>query len=213
MPYMSRCSAYSAVLLAAMAGTPGQAQDAGYAAGYAGARCAASGSCSPDGHVRPVGYSMYDCEDDFDRYSSGFERWCRDVRERIRERRLRGYKRAQHTHHHFLYPQCPPFCSPTFGHFQTQWRPFPTAYQPVWTSGPVDPVWPAPLAEPELLPPTRAPQAVPQPAPGVEPYFPENAPLIEPSETAPPAPTDAPDAPTAQEEFFPARVTVGGVPF
>jgi hypothetical protein len=109
---------------------------------------------------------------------------------------LRGYKRVQKKHRKFLYPECSPACSPTFGYHHTQWRQFPECDY-VWTSEPAVPAWttpvpaasPVPAESPATLSPMLelAPEAA-EPGPLPAPYFPEPAPQSSPAQPVPPAP-------------------------
>ena len=200
----------------ALCATPGTAAEPYHYGGGDSGACNVAGAASYGG-VRSVGYDAYDRDDGPERFSSGFERWWLNFSDCIRRRRLRGYKRTHSDHHKFLYPQSPPYCTPTFGYHHTQWRPFPEAYEYSWTTPQSQPVWPQPMQEPALLPltptPQTAPGAVPAPAPAVEtPYFPESAPLIQPSNEAPPAPPVEPsfEAPLPEVEAFlpPERTSV-----
>lgn len=131
-------------------------------------------------------------------FLSGWERWCEDFCDCIRDTRLRGYKRLQRMHRGLLYPECPPQCTPTYGYFQTTWRQFPTDGLPM-TAVPAQIMLPNPAAPllPEHAAPPQPPAGTTPPAPpAAEPYFPEPAPRIEPAKPAPaPEPSPPPAAP------------------
>jgi len=148
--------------------------------------------------VTPAGYdhgeAMSELADTSERYSSGIERWRSGIKDCVRSTRLRGYKRLQTKHRRLLYPQCPPYCSPTFGYHHTQWKPFPEQCEYVFSNVPEQILYPIPAAPSAIelqtpIPEPNAPAFDPTPAPpAAEPYYPEGAPLIFPEETAPPAP-------------------------
>jgi hypothetical protein len=134
--------------------------------------------------VSQAGFAS-DMEDGAERYASGVESWWDDICDCVRERRLLGYKRLQKKHRKFLYPECPPYCSPTFGYHHTQWRPFPGECEYVWSSAPGEVVYPTPAAPPAMFvpPPAQLPAAPPE-IREAPPYFPEEPPLIQPAEPA-----------------------------
>jgi hypothetical protein len=159
--------------------------------------------------------------DDSERYASGVEHWCRGIKDCIRSTRLRGYKRLQKKHRDLLYPECPPYCSPTYGYHTTRWRQFPEHCEYIYSNVPGEVIYQGPaVAPPQMLPLTPTPEYVPPSAtpapPAAEPYFPEAAPLIQPADpgpapaapatdpTAPPAPPEA-DLDPAGETFLPAQ--------
>ena len=100
---------------------------------------------------------------------------CCDVAARRLHRRW--YFKMQDHCRHFLYPVCPPYCAPNYGHYPTCWRPFPPSCHPCPPAGaflapqPMHPahglqygggyIAPAPQAPAPALPPAAAP-----PAPG-----------------------------------------------
>lgn len=150
-------------------------------------------------HAQPcasdsTGYCAMDncdqCRDDgwWDRVC-GF---CSDRGDDLKRLRRKCYWKSNDTHHSTLYPEFSPFCSPTYGYYQTCWRPFPFEGSrcPQYITTPAMETWPSPAA-PALAPPMSAtpmppgPGAEPAPA-GTEPYFPQ-----QPSEQgAPPTPPE-----------------------
>jgi hypothetical protein len=175
------------------------------------------------GGVTPAGYHGA-FADTSERYASGFERLCDGIKDCVRATRLRGYKRLQKKHRDLLYPECPPYCSPTFGYHHTQWKPFPDNCEYMWSTVPGQAIYEAapPTAPPLILPltPTPAPMpssGVPEAPPAEQPYFPESGPLIQPADpgpapaapavdpTAPPAPPPESDLDPAGETFLPVK--------
>jgi hypothetical protein len=161
--------------------------------------------------------------DDSERYASGVERWCLGIKDCIRDTRLRGYKRLQKKHRDLLYPECPPYCSPTYGYHTTRWRQFPEHCEYMYSNEPGQVIYQSPAeAPPTMLPLTPTPEYAPSSAapavapPAAEPYFPESGPIIRPADpgpapaapaadpTAPPAPPE-PDLDPTGETFLPAR--------
>lgn len=168
------------------------------------------------GHAGGGGYPLA-VDDGSDRYAPFFERVCGNIKDCVRDTRRLGYKRQQKKHRDLLYPQCPPYCSPTHGYYHTQWRRFSTECEYMLPGVPGGVIYESPgIASPAMLPlaptPTYHPHASPALAPpAAEPYFPEAAPLIQPADpgVAPSAPEvdpSAPPAPPSDADFDP----VGG---
>lgn len=152
--------------------------------------------------------------DDSERYASGVERWCLGIKDCIRGTRLRGYKRMQKKHRDLLYPECPPYCSPTYGYNTTRWRQFPENCEYMYSNMPGEVIYQSPgQAAPMMLPLSPTPEYAP---PAAEPYYPDSGPAIRPADpgpapaapaadpTAPPAPAET-DLDPAGETFLPAR--------
>lgn len=206
MPFMNSHSLCAAAVMCAAAGSSAAMAQDGYVYGPAHhCRNGASGLS-----VVQTGYGI-DLDDDPERCASGIERFCLDIRDCVRETQLRGYKRLQRMHRKLLYPECPPYFSPTFGHYHTQWRPFPDNCEYVWTTMPGTPGWPAPAAPPAMLPnqtPTPAPLdqfQSPPPANGLpRPYLDEPLPQVPPAPpVSPPFEPVEPPAPVPDVSFLP----------
>lgn len=162
----------------------------------------------------------YCADDECDRYACCFERFYTGIKEAFKRCALKKYKRAQRLHRGLMYPECPPYCSPTFGYHPTQWRPFPQDCEYVWTNEPAGEMWQAPAAPPAAVPLTPTPPAPGFPAPNVSPptntlpYFPEppmsttsseTAPDLPPGEAIPVAPPAELSATRAGDGFRPSR--------
>jgi hypothetical protein len=153
-----------------------------------------AGGADERARIQQAGFAD-DFEDSAEDYASGAESFWDNLRDCVRERRLLGYKRVQKKHRKFLYPECSPACSPTFGYHHTQWRQFPECDY-VWTSEPSVPAWPThvPAESPATLSPMLelTPEAT-EPGPLPAPYFPEPSPQASPVQPAiPPAPPAEP---------------------
>jgi len=146
--------------------------------------------------------------DDSERYAPCAERWCLGIKDCIRATRLRGYKRLQKKHRDLLYPECPPYCSPTYGYHTTRWRQFPEQYEYIDPYAPGQVIYESPgqvqpmmlplMPTPEYAPPGGVPSLAP---PAAEPYFPGSG-STQPSDPgpAPAAPSADPTAPPAPPE-------------
>ena len=212
MPYMTRLSLCTGLLLALAA-----AQES---------VSAADRYCSPGGAYSKsdAGYGVVqtgfagDFSDDAERYSSGFESWLQDVKDCMRRRRLRGYKRVQQ-----CAPEVPLPAVPAVS-LTDLWIPS-HAVAPISAglrvrvdertrrTGLADAVRRARNA-PVHSDAVGNPGTVPQLSPPQEaPYFPEAAPLIQPSDPAPAAPPiEAPDFPT-DAGFLPRQSNVDTAAF
>lgn len=148
---------------------------------------------SATSYVQPASYLDDECE----QYGGWCERFYTGIKETFKRCSLKKYKRAQRLHRGLMYPECPPYCSPTFGYHMTQWRPFPGDCEYVWSSGQPGTMWQSPpTAPPALIPLSPAPANSAPPAPGIvppadnpTPYFPNEPPMSSSSnETAPDLP-------------------------
>lgn len=145
-----------------------------------------------------VGYCSMDpyeaCEDD-----GWWDRMCgfwSDRGDDLKRLRRKCYWKRHGTHHTTLYPEFSPFCSPTYGYYQTCWKPFPFEGSrcPQYITTPMIQSGPSPAA-PALAPPASAspmPMGTDPSAPGAEPYFPQQ-----------PTPPNAPPAPPERLEGEP----------
>lgn len=191
---------------------------------YCAPRAPAGNFVTPAGYGHAGGYAL-DIEDSADRYASGLERWCDNIKDCVRDTRRLGYKRQQKQHRDLLYPQCPPYCSPTHGYYHTRWRRFSEECEYMWSGAPDQVIYESPAMgtpsvplspTPEYLPP-QPPSLAP---PAAEPYFPEAPPVIRPADpgvappapeadpTAPPAPPPEVDLDPAGGTFLPARPAI-----
>lgn len=169
----------------------GEAQAQVVSAGYAG------GGTAPAtiqiGHSVPVTRGVRcncpECRDD-----SFIDRFCAKLEVRGRNLRRGHYYWTFDHYRHELHPECPPYCTPGWGYYQTCWRRFPE--ETLWCPTCPPPAGsfvppPAAIAPPAPLPagPTVAPPAEP-PAPEPEP---DPAPMPEDpayEEAAPEAPAE-----------------------
>jgi len=129
--------------------------------------------------------------------------YCRDRTDRFRTWRRKWYWKNNDRHISTMYPETSPFCSPTYGYYQTCWRPFPYECPrcPQYNVNPgVTPTYP-PSGGPamDLTPATDAAQ--PASAPGAQqPYFPE--PPAPPPSELPVPPETGTSLPLAPPERF-----------
>jgi hypothetical protein len=119
--------------------------------------------------------------------------FCRERTDHFRSLRRKWYWKNNDRHITTMYPETSPFCSPTYGYFQTCWRPFPYECPrcPQYVISPAS----APSAIPSSAPPMELAPATDAAQPGVapgakEPYFPQ--PAVPPASESPlpPAPPE-----------------------